>query len=72
MRQTFESVALLVQDNFNDVEEKDYEYLECHDDVSTDELKLHEEPGHIKTQVEDETDLPNDNMCKTLKQKLKV
>jgi len=39
-----------MQDSFNNVEEKD-EFLEYYYDISTDDLKLHEEPGHIKTQI---------------------
>jgi hypothetical protein len=58
MRQlNIQSIALLVQDSFNNVEEKDLEYYY---DVATEELKMHEEPGHIKTQGGgDETNLPN-------------
>lgn len=52
-----------MQDSFNNVEEIDDEFLECYYDVSTDELKLHEEPGQIKTQGGgDETNLPSDNI----------
>jgi hypothetical protein len=40
-----------------------FEFLECYYDVSTDELKLHEGPGRIKTQGGgDETNSPNDNI----------